>query len=70
MAQFSNVKASTTQMIFSYTLRAEVGNIVTNTKLYKNIVDALQYVTIIRPNIAFYVNKVCQYINQPKAHIG
>jgi len=33
--------------------------------LYRSIVGALQYVTIIRPKIAYSVNKVCQYMHQP-----
>lgn len=30
--------------------------------LYRNIVGALQYVTITKPDIAYSVNKVCQYM--------
>ena len=33
--------------------------------LYRSIVGALQYATIIRPEIAFCVNKVCQFMHQP-----
>ena len=34
-------------------------------KLYKSIVGALQYVTITRPELAYSVNKVCQYMQTP-----
>ena len=34
-------------------------------KLYKSIVGALQYVTITRLEIAYSVNKVCQYMQAP-----
>lgn len=34
-------------------------------QLYRSIVGALQYVTITRPDIAFSVNKVRQYMQTP-----
>ena len=34
-------------------------------KLYKSIVGALQYVTVTRPENAYSVNKVCQYMQAP-----
>lgn len=33
--------------------------------LYRSVVGALQYDTIIRPEIAFAVNKVCQFMQCP-----
>nr|KYP67571.1 Retrovirus-related Pol polyprotein from transposon TNT 1-94 [Cajanus cajan] len=33
--------------------------------LYRSVVGALQYATIIRPEISFSVNKVCQFMSQP-----
>ncbi|KAF7816122.1 Retrovirus-related Pol polyprotein from transposon TNT 1-94 [Senna tora] len=33
---------------------------------YRSIVGALQYVTITRPELSFAVNKVCQYMHDPK----
>lgn len=32
---------------------------------YRSIVGALQYVTLTRPDLAFAVNKVCQYLHVP-----
>jgi histone deacetylase 1/2 len=38
---------------------------------YKNIVGALQYITLTRPDIAFSVNKVCQnFFMHPLQFIG
>ncbi|GMP65304.1 hypothetical protein CsSME_00026160 [Camellia sinensis var. sinensis] len=34
-----------------------------NPSLYRNIVRALQYLTITRPDIAFTVNQLCQYMH-------
>ncbi|XP_042449178.1 uncharacterized mitochondrial protein AtMg00810-like [Zingiber officinale] len=35
---------------------------------YRSIVSVLQYVTIIRPDIAFVVNHVCQFMHAPIEH--
>lgn len=32
---------------------------------YRSIVGALQYFTLTRPDIAFLVNKVCQFLHSP-----
>ncbi|GKB09125.1 retrovirus-related pol polyprotein from transposon TNT 1-94 [Tanacetum coccineum] len=32
---------------------------------YRQVVGSLQYVTLSRPDIAFVVNKVCQYMHAP-----
>jgi hypothetical protein len=32
---------------------------------YRSLVGALQYVTLTRPDIAFAVNKVCQFLHSP-----
>lgn len=41
------------------------GESITNEKECRNVVGALQYATITRPEIFFSVNKVCQFMHQP-----
>lgn len=42
---------------------------VENAQLYKSIIGALQYATITRPELAYSVNHVCQFMQNPlKAH--
>jgi histone deacetylase 1/2 len=33
---------------------------------YRNLVSGLQYLTMTRPDISFVVNKVCQYLHEPR----
>ena len=42
-----------------------VANHFHNPIFYKEIVGALQYMTLTRPNIAFTLNKVCQFMHDP-----
>ncbi|OIT22098.1 putative mitochondrial protein [Nicotiana attenuata] len=36
--------------------------------LYRQVVGALQYLTLMRPDISFMVNKVCQYMHNPSKY--
>ncbi|XP_016747283.1 uncharacterized mitochondrial protein AtMg00810-like [Gossypium hirsutum] len=46
----------------TYTLN---GNLMEDERLFRSIVGALQYVVITRPDSAFSINKVCQYMHKP-----
>lgn len=35
---------------------------------YRSIVGGLQYLTMTRPDIAFAINTVCQFMDKPKMH--
>lgn len=41
------------------------GNYVADPSLYRSIVGALQYATIMCPEVSYSVNKVCQFLSQP-----
>ena len=43
---------------------------VDNPQLYRSIVRALQYVTITRPELAYLVNRVCQFMQNLWSLIG
>ncbi|KAG8486151.1 hypothetical protein CXB51_019512 [Gossypium anomalum] len=56
---------SPTPMRTTYRLIATEGTFVEDATLYRSIVGALQYVVITRPDIAFSVSKVCQFMHKP-----
>ncbi|KAJ9695793.1 hypothetical protein PVL29_010991 [Vitis rotundifolia] len=41
------------------------GDPLANATYYRSVVGALQYVTLTRPDIAFAINKACQFMQQP-----
>ena len=36
-----------------------------NPNLYRSVVGNLQYITVIRPKLAYHVNRVCQFMHNP-----
>ena len=61
--QFS--KSSSTPMTSGLKLSAYRSDPIENERLYRNIVGALQYVTITRLKISYCVNRVCQFMQNP-----
>ncbi|KAL5721714.1 hypothetical protein ACHQM5_005324 [Ranunculus cassubicifolius] len=47
-------------------LSQDGGSKFSNHTLYRSVVGALQYLTFTRPDVSFAVNKVCQYMHNPK----
>jgi len=39
-----------------------------DSSMYRSIVSSLQYILLTRPEFAFSVNKVCQFMHQPQQH--
>lgn len=58
-------KGSPTPMITTCKLSANEGSPVEDEHLYRSIVGGLQYVVLTRLDIAFSVNKVCQFLHKP-----
>ena len=54
-----------TLMVSSLNLTTTDGDPNTNVTEYRSIVGALQYITITQPEIAYSVNRVCQFMQNP-----
>jgi hypothetical protein len=66
-ADMLNCKAAATPLSTSKKLSGQQGEPLAaeDATKYRSIVGALQYLTLTRPDIAFAVNKVCQYLHSP-----
>lgn len=49
-------------------LTKDPGVDIANVSQYISVIGALQYVTLTRPDIAFSVNKLSQFLLNPKTH--
>jgi histone deacetylase 1/2 len=63
----SKCKMSSTPLVATEKLSREGGDLLSSDDAtrYRSIVGALQYLTFTRPDLAFAVNKVCQYLHSP-----
>lgn len=64
-AKMHHAKSLPTPMTSNLHIYKHKGEAIQNEKEYRTIVGALQYTTITRPEIAFSVNKFCQFMHQP-----
>lgn len=55
-----------TRMSTSHYLTKDLGEIITNVSQYKSILGALHYVTLTKPDIAYSVNKLSQFLSSPR----
>ena len=63
-SMFDN-KAAPTPSTVGQSLSKFDGDVMEDVTMYISVVGALQYVTLTRPDIAFAVNKACQFMQQP-----
>ncbi|KAE8696580.1 putative disease resistance protein [Hibiscus syriacus] len=63
---FNEAKSLPTPMVSNCKLSADAGEPVEDMAQYRSIVGALQYIVVTRPDIAFAVNKVCQFMQSPR----
>ncbi|GJZ45498.1 putative RNA-directed DNA polymerase [Tanacetum coccineum] len=61
----SNCNPVSSPMVTWSSLSLDDSIVFSNPVKYRQVVGSLQYVTLSRPNIAFAVNKVCQYMHAP-----
>lgn len=61
----SDCNSSSTPMIPSLKLTKDGGEPLDNPTIYRSTVGALQYLTLTRPDIAFSVNKLSQFLKSP-----
>ena len=54
-----------TSMVSSSKLSLHDSDPFDDPKLYRSVVGALQYLTLIRPDLTYSVSKVCQYMHNP-----
>jgi histone deacetylase 1/2 len=64
-AKMENCKPIGSPMMSSCKLSKVGSDTMPDPTLYRSTVGALQYATLTRPDIAFSVNKVCQFMSQP-----
>ncbi|GJS63973.1 retrovirus-related pol polyprotein from transposon TNT 1-94 [Tanacetum coccineum] len=62
-AGLSNYNPVSSPMVTSSSLSVDDSTAFSNPVKYQQVVGSLQYVTLSRPDIAFAVNKVCQYMH-------
>lgn len=58
---------SPTPMVSTSNLSTSIGSLISikDEEFYRSIASVLQYIVITRPEIAFAVNKICQFMQQP-----
>ena len=59
-----NSKSTVTQGVTGKTLSKFDGKVMEDVTIYQSVVGALQYVTLTWPDIAFAINKACQFIQE------
>ncbi|GKD56773.1 putative RNA-directed DNA polymerase, partial [Tanacetum coccineum] len=64
-AGLSTCNPMSSPMVTSSSLSLDDSTAFSNPVKYRQVVSSLQYVTLSRPDIAFAVNKVCQYMHAP-----
>ncbi|KAG8489820.1 hypothetical protein CXB51_017861 [Gossypium anomalum] len=64
-SSMANAKGAHTPMVSSSALSKNEGEPLADPTEYRSLVGALQYVVLTRPNVAYTVNRVCQFMHAP-----
>lgn len=65
--KIQSAKPIKTPMATSKKLSMYLGSMFEDPSLYRSTVGSLQYLSFTRPDLAFAVSKVCQYMHAPRA---
>ena len=69
-ANMQGCNSCSTPIPSSLKLSATDGAVFDDPALYRSIVGSLQYITVTRPELAYCVNRVCQFMQQLVMTIG
>jgi hypothetical protein len=58
-------KPISSPMYSSHTFSANMGDSMEDSTLFRSTVGSLQYLSLTRPDLAFAINKVCQFMHHP-----
>ncbi|CAL8121905.1 unnamed protein product [Prunus armeniaca] len=64
-SHLADIKPIDTPMASSSKLSKSDGEPLSNPQQYRSILGTLEYVTLTRPELSFFVNKVCQFMHNP-----
>ena len=65
MTEMEKAKACLTFAMLGKDLAIAYGEFMNNPTVYKSIIGALQYLIHNRPNLAFNINKLSQFLQKP-----
>jgi hypothetical protein len=58
-------KPISSPMYSSYTFSANTGDSMEDSTLFRSTVGSIQYLSLTRPDLAFAINRVCQFMHHP-----
>ncbi|PNX79902.1 hypothetical protein L195_g035893, partial [Trifolium pratense] len=61
----SGAKSTTTPLCVTTPLKLNDGSAPADSKMFRSIIGALQYITLTRPDLSFAINKLSQFMHQP-----
>ena len=65
-AKMLNCKPVSTPIDTQSKLSTHAGRLLDNPTLYRSLADALQYLTLTRPDISYVVQQVCLFMHAPR----
>lgn len=69
-ARMSSYRACSTPYKPHNQILKDNGEPLSDPTMFRSVVGALQYLTFARPDLAYAINTICQYMNNPTVFIG